>query len=137
MYSEEFVELLYGIIGIGIFLVPRPEIRRQARQTRRISDQIKERDRLVVEGLGSAFGGQIFLHRVGQLDLATRHRVRQQQRREHLGDGADLKDGVAVEGAALWLARCAVSDEVRAGVVPDQRDIPETFLPGVDPQCQQ
>ena len=75
--------------------------------------ELPQRDRLAVAHESGRAGRQVLRHRIVERDLAAHDRVREQQRRERLGDGADLEHGVGRDRGTS-LAHRARSDDAHA-----------------------
>ena len=92
--------------------------------------EIRQRD-LAIAPLGHRHAvGKKFGHRIGQGDLTAARHVREQKRREFLGDGTNLEDRLAIQPPVVVLREAAerenpatirvdhADDEANAKVLP-------------------
>ena len=72
--------------------------------------------------------GKIFGGRIVEGDLVAVHHVRQEQRREDLGDGSDLEDRVSIDGAWIAVGEVAIGDDAAAIRFDDARHNADRLL---------
>ena len=95
--GKKVVKPFDSIIRVRIVLVLRREIEGHSGQAGRIGRQIEQGDPFSALRGHFYVTGQKLRYRVLERDFAARRHFGEQQRGEHLGDGADLEHGIGVE----------------------------------------
>lgn len=90
------VQLVHGVVREGILGLRRCKILRHVREAGKVGREIEQRDRLSVTGANMNVGRQQIRNRIGKLDLATPHHVREQDSGEYLGHGTDLEHTLTI-----------------------------------------
>ena len=124
-------------VGLGVVGVRVPEVRGievvgQARQPRAVGGEMERRDLDAVAAGQVGVGAEQLLHRRVEPDLAALDHVGQHDGREHLGDGADLEDGVRVGHARVASGEPAVPHHPPAAPVHQADDDADGPLLGLD-----
>jgi hypothetical protein len=130
--AEEGLQVLGGEVGVGIAAVGHRHVVGQARQAGGVSGQVDQGDLAPAALRHGDAGGQIVRDRVVQRRLAAPGHVGQQQGGEHLGDRADLEDGVGIDAPAAAAPPHAMGDNAPPAGVHDADDDADATLLHVD-----
>ena len=133
---EELVELGDRVVGVRVPRIGRPEVVRHARQSRAMRRQVQQRDLCAVPRRYIDDRPEQPLHRRLELEGALPRQVRQQDRREHLGDRADLEHGVAIHCGRTVGRKLTMGDHAAAARVDNADDYADAPLLLVDPLRQ-
>jgi hypothetical protein len=95
--------------------------------------QIHERDDASAPLGHFDVGREILHYRIVELHFAAPHHVGEHERREHLRNGADLENGVAVERPRIVFRERAVRDDATVPRIDESHDDSNALMLFVDP----
>ena len=120
---QELVQQLGRVPRVLVVGIRGHEIRWTQWQAGRVRRQVEQRDLAIAAAQeGQVLRRQQLRDRIVERDFAALHHVRQQQRSEHLGDRADVEDGIAAHRSLVVRSHRPVRDDSPARRIDDADD---------------